>query len=86
MDERWKRNTVTDNRGKPLSVWSWRDYELSQNVNLGSEGGWVFELTLRGRRVGLFASEGEGKRGACDHIQASVGSSGSEQHALEAVS
>lgn len=61
MDARWQTRTETDNQGKPLQVWFCDEYEISRNVNLGDEGGWVFELTLAGRRVGLFGSVTEGK-------------------------
>lgn len=61
---RWTVTTVADNAGRPLNVWTWGEYELAQNVNLGLEGGWVFELTLKHARVGLYPTLGEGKQGA----------------------
>lgn len=41
--ERWKRRSVTDNDGKPMTVWHRDDLEISQNVNHGRFG-WWFEL------------------------------------------
>lgn len=62
MSVRWERRFEPDNRGNPLEIWFFGDYELSKNVNLGNEGGWVYELTLRGKRVGLHPTLAEGKR------------------------
>lgn len=67
MAAEWELNAVVDNRGRSLDVWRFGDYELAENVNLGLEGGWVFELTLRGVRVGLYARLSEGKRAARAH-------------------
>jgi len=65
--DRWELRSVTDNRGKPLSVWLWWDYELCENVNLGNEGGWMFELTKDGERVALYPTLKDGKLGALEH-------------------
>jgi len=62
--QRWKRTTVTDNWGNSLSVWTWREYELAREVNLGLEGGWVFELTERRSRIGLYPDLVSGMRAA----------------------
>lgn len=64
MSARWEKHVVQDNKGKPLEVLRLGEYELVENVNLGLEGGWVFELTLSGRRVGLYSTVSEGKEGA----------------------
>jgi hypothetical protein len=61
MAQRWERKTVADNRGKPLEVLCWRDYELACEVNLGEQGGWVYQLTERGLRVELFPQERPGR-------------------------
>jgi len=86
MPERWELTVAADNAGKPLSVWSWRDYELCQNVNLGFEGGWVFELTLHQVRLGLFATLKEGKEAAHRREAPTAGSDSNEHRAeVEAV-
>ena len=67
MSERWELRAETDNAGRPFKVWIWDEYELSQNVNLGNEGGWVFELTFKGRHLALAPSLCEGKQVAHEH-------------------
>ena len=67
MSARWDHEVETDNAGKPFHVWRWEGYELSENVNLGDEGGWVFELELGGKRVALCPSLKEGKERAARH-------------------
>ncbi len=54
MSPRWHEEKVRDNRDRPLSVWTLEDLEVALNANLGSEGGWRWELTDRGTRVDLF--------------------------------
>jgi hypothetical protein len=66
--DRWEVKTETDNRGKPLPVWCWRDYELCENVNMGAEGGWMFELTMRGKRIAVRPNLAEGKKAAREHF------------------
>lgn len=59
--------TETDNRGKSLPVWCCDEYELCENVNMGVDGGWMFELTLRGVRIAVRPSLKEGKQAALEH-------------------
>lgn len=62
MAQRWQRTSVWDNSGRPLEVWSLNDeYELACEVNLGHEGGWVYELKQSGKRVGLYPNLAAGK-------------------------
>ena len=71
--EQWEVKTEQDNRGKPLPTWCWGEYELCENVNLALEGGWVYELTHRGRRVDLYptlnlVTQNDGQRCVSDHV------------------
>jgi hypothetical protein len=46
---RWKRTTVRDNEGKPMSIWRWEDYIVSQNIAVYEDGNlirWDFEVCL----------------------------------------
>ena len=56
MSPRWYEEKVQDNRQRPLSVWVLEDLEVCLNANLGSEGGWRWELTERGKRLALYPS------------------------------
>lgn len=67
MSKQWQTRDESDNRGKPFTVWFWADYELAENVNLGAEGGWVFELLYRGRFLALAATLAKGKEAAAEH-------------------
>lgn len=45
----WKRTTVRDNEGKPMSIWRWEDYIISQNVAVYEDGNlvrWDFEVCI----------------------------------------
>jgi hypothetical protein len=66
--DRWEVRTETDNRGKPLQVWFSGEFELCENVNNGSEGGWMFEVTLRGARIAVSPTLREGKQAAREHL------------------
>lgn len=70
MSKPWTLRTELDNRGQPMDVWSWQDYEFSENVNLGDEGGraqWVFEVLFRGRYCALAPTVTLAKKAAVDH-------------------
>jgi hypothetical protein len=67
VPDRWKKKIESDNRGRPLPVWCWLDYELCENVNLGLEGGWVFELIHKKKHLELYPNLEAGKEGADQH-------------------
>ncbi len=90
--DRWEVKEVPDSRGKPLQVWCSGEYELSENVNNGAEGGWMFELTLRGARIAVRSTLREGKQAAREHSDGAsantpdVQPAASDELALEAAS
>jgi hypothetical protein len=67
MSRRWTIHEELDNAGRAFRVWRSEEYELSRNVNLGLDGGWVFELVYRGRAIGLFPTLQAGQQGAAEH-------------------
>ena len=83
MSDRWQKRIETDNRGKPLEVWFWLDYELCENVNLGLEGGWVFELTHKRRHVDVYTTLKAGKEGAREHHARAQAPAAEQQLELE---
>jgi hypothetical protein len=87
VSKQWQRRVESDNKGKPLDVWSWGDYQFSENVNLGDEGGgWVFEILFRGRYLALAATLALAKKAAVGHDTALNGGPDAVQESVEAAS
>lgn len=49
MANGWKRTTIRDNSGIPMSVWKWESYIISQNIAVYEDGEcvrWDFEVCI----------------------------------------
>jgi hypothetical protein len=64
----WKRITVRDNEGKPMSIWRWEDYIVSQNIAVYEDGDlvrWDFEVCImEGPDIEKYIAESKSLDGA----------------------